>query len=171
MSRHVISMSRMCRGLRTVAVPVTLIFALLAGNLVQAQDSLPSQPRLDGVAQPILAPLSSGTFRNPVPWSVRAPGFGDVNSDGRMHIVDVQLVASRWGLTPADPGWDPIMDLNGNKVIDVNDIAGIASVWKLDAPSSNHLSRPPQNHDQRNRPLTTSALAANAVVSWTSLCS
>jgi formylglycine-generating enzyme required for sulfatase activity len=109
-------MSRLRWGLRAVAVPVTLILVLLSGNLAQAQD-------------PTFLPPAQDDLASPVQSSIRAADFGDVNSDGRVDIVDVQLVASHWGLNPADPGWDPIMDLNGDGVIDVNDIAAAASTW------------------------------------------
>jgi carboxypeptidase T len=56
---------------------------------------------------------------------VEAPCALDVNGDGLFNIVDVQLVASAFGLDV------PEYDFNGNGVVDVGDIQAVADAWQV----------------------------------------
>ena len=53
----------------------------------------------------------------------------DVNCTGSVDIVDVQLVAGRWGATLGQPQYLYNYDLNGNDEIDVTDIILAANQW------------------------------------------
>ncbi len=53
----------------------------------------------------------------------------DVNCSGAVNIVDIQLVAGRWGATLGQPEYLYEYDLNGNDEIDVNDIIIAANHW------------------------------------------
>lgn len=53
----------------------------------------------------------------------------DVNCTGSVNIVDVQLVAGRWGATLGQPQYLYNYDLNGNDEIDVTDIILAANQW------------------------------------------
>ena len=39
-----------------------------------------------------------------------------------MNVADIMEVASRWRMTPADPGWEARYDLNGDEIITIVDI-------------------------------------------------
>lgn len=55
---------------------------------------------------------------------------GDVDCDGDVDIVDVQRVAGAWNSSGwGDPGYNPRYDLDGNRLIDVNDIIAVANLW------------------------------------------
>lgn len=53
----------------------------------------------------------------------------DVNCSGNVDIVDIQIVAGRWGTTLGQPEYLYEHDLNGNDEIDVNDIIIAANHW------------------------------------------
>ncbi len=59
---------------------------------------------------------------------------GDVNCDGRIDIVDVQLVAGAWNAVAWMPTYNPRFDLMRNGVIDVNDLAAVAQLWQTPLP-------------------------------------
>ncbi len=53
----------------------------------------------------------------------------DVDCDGDVDIVDIQLVAALWGAALGDPAYHPRYDLNGDDVIGVADIILAAQRW------------------------------------------
>jgi thermitase len=53
----------------------------------------------------------------------------DVNGDGRINIVDIQLVASRWNTAVGDPAYDPLYDINEDGRINIVDIQLVAAKW------------------------------------------
>ena len=53
----------------------------------------------------------------------------DVNCTGSVNVVDIQLVAGRWGATLGQAEYLYEYDLNGNDAIDVNDIIIAANHW------------------------------------------
>jgi len=55
----------------------------------------------------------------------------DVNGDGVIDIVDIQLVAARWNTAVGDPDYDPLYDINEDGVINVVDIQRVASRWHM----------------------------------------
>jgi hypothetical protein len=59
---------------------------------------------------------------------------GDVNCDGAIDIVDVQLVAASWNAVAWTPGFNPRHDLVRDGRIDVNDITAIANLWQTPLP-------------------------------------
>ncbi len=54
----------------------------------------------------------------------------DVNGDGVINIIDVQLVASCWNKLPSAPGCSAAYDLNGDGIIDLADSAIVSGLWK-----------------------------------------
>jgi VCBS repeat-containing protein len=79
----------------------------------------------DGSGNTVSATVSVAVSRAPVGNC----NLVDVNGDAQVGIVDIGLVTGRWGLTAADPGWDPIYDVIVNGVIDVVDVAAVAGCW------------------------------------------
>jgi len=55
--------------------------------------------------------------------------FADFDGNGRVDVVDIQRVASRWRMTDEDPGWDARYDLDNDGDIDIVDIMGVAAQW------------------------------------------
>ncbi|WP_193726531.1 cohesin domain-containing protein [Paenibacillus guangzhouensis] len=58
------------------------------------------------------------------------PGIpGDMNQDGKYSIGDLAIIAAHYGETSASPNWSQIAmgDIDHNHVIDINDLAWIAS--------------------------------------------
>jgi len=53
----------------------------------------------------------------------------DVNGDGVINVVDIQLVAARWRTAVGDPGYVPAYDVNGDGMINVIDIQLVAAKW------------------------------------------
>ncbi len=54
----------------------------------------------------------------------------DLNGDCVVTVADIMLVVARWGMTSADPDWDPRYDFDGNEVIDIADVMQVAAHWK-----------------------------------------
>ncbi|UJF31470.1 cohesin domain-containing protein [Paenibacillus hexagrammi] len=71
---------------------------------------------------------------SPDPWNfaiefVDTTGVpGDVNGDSTVHIGDLAIVASHYGLTSADPDWNEFKsgDMNHDGKIDIEDLTAIA---------------------------------------------
>lgn len=59
--------------------------------------------------------------------------WADVNDDGNVNVIDIQLVASRWGYNQGDQGYRADYDVNdegaGDGVINIVDIQLVASEW------------------------------------------
>jgi hypothetical protein len=53
----------------------------------------------------------------------------DVNGDGVINIVDIQLVAARWNTAEGDPDYDPVYDMNEDGRINIVDIQRVAAKW------------------------------------------
>jgi len=64
--------------------------------------------------------------------------WADVDNDGDVDIIDIQLVAARWNTQLGDDDYDPIYDLDnegeGDGYIDIIDIQLVASWWNQDLP-------------------------------------
>jgi hypothetical protein len=59
---------------------------------------------------------------------------GDVNCDGVIDIIDVQLVAAAWNSVAWSVGYNPRTDLVRDGRIDINDIIAVATLWYTPAP-------------------------------------
>lgn len=59
---------------------------------------------------------------------------GDVNCDGVIDIIDVQLVAAAWNRVAWNVGYNPRLDLVRDGVIDIHDISAIAALWQTPVP-------------------------------------
>jgi hypothetical protein len=55
---------------------------------------------------------------------------GDVTDDGRVTVEDVQLIAGQWYA----PNPDPLVDLDGNGLVDVLDVMQAAARWRQSCP-------------------------------------
>ena len=73
-----------------------------------------------------------------LPWETRVSLAGvlqgcdvpwDVNDDGVVNMVDIQLVAERWRARLGDPNYVADYDLNSDQVINVVDIMLVAVHW------------------------------------------
>jgi hypothetical protein len=64
--------------------------------------------------------------------------WADVDQDGDVDIVDIQLVAARWGARAGDPLYDARYDVDnegqGDGDIDIVDIQLVASWWNQTLP-------------------------------------
>ncbi|MEA3334860.1 MAG: hypothetical protein U9R25_03055 [Chloroflexota bacterium] len=59
----------------------------------------------------------------------------DFNGSGDVGIGDVQAVASHWGMVATYPGWNPHLDLDQDRDVDVFDIATVAAEWAQRCPN------------------------------------
>lgn len=66
---------------------------------------------------------ANGTFKNTVGIE------GDLNGDGRVDIQDIVIAAMSFGTTPASPNWNPVVDFDGNGVINVLDLVLLTTHW------------------------------------------
>lgn len=73
----------------------------------------------DSFGDPIPHVVSNGFFSNFNPY--------DLNTDGKVDIRDVTIVALAFGSYPGHPRWNPIADLNSDDRVDIRDIALIAA--------------------------------------------
>ena len=118
MTYNAISHTVSWNGDLAVAAPVTLDFAASSAPALITCTALP----VDGAVSDTLAastPLSASV-------NVAVP---DVNCSGAVNIVDIQLVAGRWGAILGQPAYLYEYDLNGDDAIDVNDIIAVANHW------------------------------------------
>jgi hypothetical protein len=52
--------------------------------------------------------------------------FGDLNSDGKIDIRDMAIVAAAYGSYPTLPKWNPVADINHDGKIDTYDLVLVA---------------------------------------------
>jgi len=60
--------------------------------------------------------------------------MGDINSDGKVDIRDVAIVAQAFGSYPGHPRWNPDADLDRNGKVDIRDLAMCASNFGKTCP-------------------------------------
>jgi hypothetical protein len=51
---------------------------------------------------------------------------GDLNSDGVVNDVDLQIVRRSFGRRLGQPGFDPVADTNNDRIVDIRDLAYVA---------------------------------------------
>lgn len=61
--------------------------------------------------------------------------MGDVNWDGVIDKVDLDLISATFGSTPGAPNWNPDADLNGDGKVDISDLALAGRNYGKKAPS------------------------------------
>ncbi len=69
--------------------------------------------------------------------------WADMDCDGDVDIVDIQLVASRWNTSTNNGNYDARYDLDNDGDIDIVDIQRIAAQWNWQAGRSEAASSPP----------------------------
>jgi hypothetical protein len=106
------------QGPAPIAVPVPLTFGGVISPTLSACDPLAVTADLrDELGQ--MTPLTVST-------GVAVP---DVDCDGTVDIVDVQLVAARWGAVQGSGDYHPRYDLDGDGQISAFDVTAVATNW------------------------------------------
>jgi hypothetical protein len=59
----------------------------------------------------------------------QAAKLGDINNDTKVDISDLSILASHWGQTSSDAGYDPNCDLYHDNVISISDLSILAANW------------------------------------------
>ena len=54
---------------------------------------------------------------------------GDVNADGRVNLVDLNLLAMAWNATAGSSNWNSNADLNGDGKVAIGDLNILARNW------------------------------------------
>jgi hypothetical protein len=54
------------------------------------------------------------------------PIQGDMDSDGKVTIIDLAIVARAYGTKPGDPKWNELADLNHDNIINILDLIPVA---------------------------------------------
>ncbi len=49
-----------------------------------------------------------------------------MKGDGKVDILDLALMADAYGATPGQAKWNPALDVTGQGVIDIQDLAYVA---------------------------------------------
>lgn len=86
--------------------------------------------KLGATITPAVAGLAINLERYKEPTEGEREEFhkmGDVNWDGVIDDVDLDLMRAAYGSVPGDPNWNPDYDLNGDGVIDIFDVSIAAS--------------------------------------------
>jgi hypothetical protein len=63
--------------------------------------------------------------------------LGDINHDGVVNDLDLELLIAAWGSVPGDPNWNPDADINGDGVVDIRDLALMGDNFDLVASQAN----------------------------------
>ncbi len=56
---------------------------------------------------------------------------GDIDGDGHVDVTDLLTLASSWGYSLGDRGYDPKCDFNSDSSVDVVDLLSLAENWGL----------------------------------------
>lgn len=67
--------------------------------------------------------------------------WADVDRDHDVDIIDIQLVASRWGSTRSSANFLAAYDVNSDGTIDIFDIQLVASWWNKPVPAAEKMKR------------------------------
>lgn len=57
-----------------------------------------------------------------MPTQEELESMGDVNRDGIINLIDLEIIAEAYDSQPGDPNWCPRCDLNDDGLIDLTDI-------------------------------------------------
>ena len=83
-----------------------------------------------------------------------------VEEDGIITQEDILKFIESWHSTPDDPNWNPLADVNGDAIIDVNDFTQIAELYYDNVPIFTPTEKPTLTQTQiiptsTNTPLST----------------
>jgi hypothetical protein len=62
------------------------------------------------------------SYRRNAGLRIRPLVEGDINADGRVDQNDLRILATAFGSTPTQPNWNLSADINGNKIVEVQDL-------------------------------------------------
>lgn len=113
---------------------LVILFLLLALsismlNVVSASSIAPGISKLmpqRSISEEGTSPVGTRLVQDEPECNINA----DMNGDGATNVVDIQAVSTADGMTSADAGWEPAMDLNNDDVIDLQDISLAAGSWR-----------------------------------------
>jgi PKD repeat protein len=57
--------------------------------------------------------------------------IGDINSDGKVNIQDISIVAIAYGTSEGEPRWNPNCDLNHDTIINILDLSIVATQYGM----------------------------------------
>lgn len=110
----------------TYGLPITSIASIKLANVTFYVRALGTTPidlnvinLLNSFGDSIPYVASNGFFSNLNPY--------DLNSDGKVDIRDVTIVALAFGSYPGHPRWNPDADLNNDDSVDIRDIKIVAA--------------------------------------------
>ena len=61
-------------------------------------------------------------YKKPAGLRIRPLIEGDINTDGKVDQNDLGILATAYGSTPTEPNWNLSADINGNKIVEVQDL-------------------------------------------------
>jgi hypothetical protein len=62
------------------------------------------------------------SYKREVGLRIRPLIEGDINTDGKVDQNDLRMLATAYGSTPTEPNWNLSADINGNKIVEVQDL-------------------------------------------------
>jgi len=78
---------------------------------------------------------AASTLSEEIDYVISRVLIGDVNSDEKIDILDIAIVAKAYGAKEGDPNWNVIADLDDDGMIDILDIATVAKDYgKIQTP-------------------------------------
>jgi hypothetical protein len=68
--------------------------------------------------------------RKPTGLRIKPLIEGDINADGKVDQLDLGMLANAYGSTPTEPNWNLSADINGNKIVEVQDLFVIGTNYR-----------------------------------------
>jgi hypothetical protein len=114
-------------AMRVTASETSITYEMIAidGTLVDSYTQTGGCPTATATRTPTrtATPMPTRTL-TPTPTATTLPCC-DLNRDGRVDILDIQLVAAAWGSA------NSAYDFNGNGTVDTADVMHVASRWHM----------------------------------------
>jgi len=61
-----------------------------------------------------------------IKFSYHVPMLGDADRDGDIDASDIRELSEAYGSDPAEPNWNPVLDCNGDDILDIHDLANVS---------------------------------------------